>query len=119
MVVYLHEALDKRLHELSTGQRSSLTEEDIYQSTMDGAALRLRPKLMTVATAMMGLVPILWSNGVGADIMRPIAAPMIGGLLTSAIHVLIITPVIFFIMKQSQLRKGTLKESAISGWMKH
>ncbi len=119
MVVYLHEALDKRLHEANIGKRVPLTDDDIYHSTMEGAVLRLRPKLMTVATAMLGLVPILWSTGVGSDVMRPIAAPMIGGLLTSAVHVLIITPVIFYIMKRKQLRKGTLKESAISGWMKH
>jgi Cu(I)/Ag(I) efflux system membrane protein CusA/SilA len=119
MVVYLHEALDKRLHEANSGKRPPLTEDDIYHSTIDGAVLRLRPKLMTVATAMMGLVPILWSTGVGSDVMRPIAAPMIGGLLTSAVHVLIVTPVIFYIMKRRQLRRGTLKESAISGLMKH
>ena len=63
MVVYLHEALDKRLHEANTGKRPPLTEDDIYHSTMDGAVLRLRPKLMTVATAMLGLVPILMVNG--------------------------------------------------------
>ncbi|MDP4231379.1 MAG: CusA/CzcA family heavy metal efflux RND transporter [Bacteroidota bacterium] len=119
MVVYLHEALDKRLHEANTGKRPPLTDDDIYHATVDGAVLRLRPKLMTVATAMLGLVPILWSTGVGSDVMRPIAAPMIGGLLTSAVHVLIVTPVIFFIMKRRQLRKGTLTESAISGWMRH
>jgi copper/silver efflux system protein len=63
---------------------------------------------------MLGLVPILWSSGVGADIMKPIAAPIIGGMVTSTIHVLIITPVIFYIMKRRALRKGTLRISGMT-----
>ena len=70
--------------------------------------MRLRPKLMTVATTMIGLIPIMWSSGVGADVMKPIAAPIIGGMVTSTIQVLIITPVIFIIMKERALRKGKL-----------
>lgn len=119
MVVYLHEALDRRLHDFNEGKRGALTEQDIFDSTLEGSALRLRPKIMTVVTAMLGLVPILWSTGVGADIMKPIAAPMIGGLLSSAVHVLVMTPVLFYIMKRRSLRKGTLKMSAMAGWMKH
>jgi copper/silver efflux system protein len=114
MVVYLHEALDRKL-----AARSTLTKEDIYDATMEGAVLRLRPKLMTVFTAMLGLVPILWSTGTGSDVMKPIAAPMIGGMLTSAIHVLIVTPIIFYAMKLRALRKGTLRKSEISSWMHH
>ncbi len=108
MVVYLHEALDKRLR-----QGGTLTEEDVREATIAGSVLRLRPKLMTVSVVMAGLVPILWSTGVGADIMKPIAAPIIGGMVTSTIHVLIITPVIFYIMKRQALRKGTLKVSGM------
>jgi Cu(I)/Ag(I) efflux system membrane protein CusA/SilA len=106
MVVYLHEALDKRLH-----QGGTITEQDIRAATIAGSVLRLRPKLMTVSVVMAGLIPILWSTGVGSDIMKPIAAPIIGGMITSTIHVLIITPVIFYIMKLRALRKGTLKRS--------
>src|SRR5580765_3466166 len=106
MVVYLHEALDKRLRGGGT-----LTEADIREATTAGSVLRLRPKLMTVSVVMAGLVPILWSTGVGSDIMKPIAAPIIGGMVTSTIHVLIITPVIFFIMKRRALRAGKLKPS--------
>src|ERR1700704_2559665 len=109
MVVYLHEALDKRLQ-----QGGTLTEEDIRQATIAGSVLRLRPKLMTVSVVMAGLVPILWSTGVGSDIMKPIAAPIIGGMITSTIHVLIITPVIFYIMKVRALRKGKLKPSRMT-----
>jgi copper/silver efflux system protein len=109
MVIYLHEALDKKLF------KGPVTEQDIYDATYEGAVLRLRPKLMTVAVALLGLVPIMWSTGTGADVMKPIAAPMIGGMLSSAIHVLIMTPVIFVLMKVRDLRKGKLKYSG----MKH
>jgi len=58
-------------------------------------------------------MPILWSSGVGSDIMKPIAAPIVGGKVTSTIHVLIITPVIFFIMKRRALRRGALRPSGM------
>jgi Cu/Ag efflux pump CusA len=70
MVVYLHEALDKRLRRGDT-----VTEADIREATIAGSVLRLRPKLMTVSVVMAGLVPILWSAGVGSDIMNPPQAP--------------------------------------------
>jgi copper/silver efflux system protein len=108
MVVYLHEALDKRLREGGT-----ITAEDIRQATIAGSVLRLRPKLMTVSVVMAALVPILWSTGVGSDIMKPIAAPIIGGMVTSTMHVLIITPVIFYLMKTRALRRGTLRASGM------
>ncbi|MBJ6750237.1 efflux RND transporter permease subunit [Geomonas anaerohicana] len=109
MVIYLHEALDKKL------LKGPVTEQDIYDATFEGAVLRLRPKLMTVAVALLGLVPIMWSSGTGADVMKPIAAPMIGGMISSAVHVLIMTPVIFVLMKKHDLKKGKLKYSG----MKH
>ncbi|MBT1074213.1 efflux RND transporter permease subunit [Geobacter grbiciae] len=109
MVIYLHEALDKKLI------NGPCTEQDIYDATYEGAVLRLRPKLMTVAVALFGLVPIMWSSGTGADVMKPIAAPMIGGMISSAIHVLIMTPVIFVMMKKRDLKKGKLHYSG----MKH
>jgi Cu(I)/Ag(I) efflux system membrane protein CusA/SilA len=68
-------------------------------------------KLMTVSVVMAGLAPILWSTGLGSDLMKPIAAPIIGGMVTSSIHVLIITPVIFYVMKTRALRSGTLRAS--------
>jgi Cu(I)/Ag(I) efflux system membrane protein CusA/SilA len=109
MVVYLHEALDTRL-----AQGMSLTQADILEATINGSVLRLRPKLMTVSVVMASLVPILWSTGVGSDVMKPIAAPIIGGMVTSTIHVLIITPVIFYIMKLRALRRGTLRPSTMT-----
>jgi len=109
MVIYLHEALDKKLI------NGPCTEQDIYDATFEGAVLRLRPKLMTVAVALIGLIPIMWSTGTGADVMKPIAAPMIGGMISSAVHVLIMTPVIFVLMKKRDLKKGKLHYSG----MKH
>ena len=70
MVLYLHEALDKSL-----ARGGEITEADIFEATISGSVLRLRPKLMTVSVVMAGLLPILWSTGVGSDIMKPIAAP--------------------------------------------
>src|SRR6266498_361938 len=109
MVVYLHEALDRRLR-----KGGEITADDVLMATIDGSVLRLRPKLMTVCVVMAGLVPILWSTGVGSDVMKPIAAPIIGGMVTSTIHVLIITPIIFYIMKARALKKGTLKVSGMA-----
>lgn len=113
MVVFLHEALDKRL-----ARGGTITNQDIYEATFEGSALRLRPKLMTVATTLIGLMPIMFSTGVGSDVMKPIAAPSIGGMLTSAIHVLLVTPIIFSMMKERALKKGKLKASEMAEWMK-
>jgi Cu(I)/Ag(I) efflux system membrane protein CusA/SilA len=115
MVVYLHEALDARLRALASSARGGeLTERDIWEATMQGSVLRLRPKLMTVTVVMASLVPIMWSTGVGSDVMKPIAAPIIGGMITSTIHVLIITPVIFYITKLRALRSGRLAASTMN-----
>ena len=105
MVIYLKEALNKRLI------NGPVTRQDIHDAAVEGSVLRLRPKLMTVGTTLIGLIPIMWSSGVGADVMKPIAAPIIGGLVTSTIQVLIIMPVIFAMMKERALRKGKLKAS--------
>ncbi|HXX64144.1 MAG TPA: efflux RND transporter permease subunit, partial [Bacteroidota bacterium] len=117
MVVYLHESLDRRLRDAQQGLRPPLTEDDITEATIEGSVLRLRPKVMTVGTAMIGLLPIMWSTGVGSDVMQPLVAPMIGGLLTSAIHVLIVTPVLFSLMKRRALKRGALHLSKMSAWM--
>jgi copper/silver efflux system protein len=118
MVVYLHEALDKRIRAHKKGERGPLTMQDIYEATVEGAVLRLRPKIMTVVTSMMGLVPVMWATGTGADMMKPLTAPMIGGLFTSAVHVLVVTPVLFVIMKEHALKKGTLELSKMAGFVK-
>jgi Cu(I)/Ag(I) efflux system membrane protein CusA/SilA len=104
MVVYLHEALD---HRLASG--IPLRHEDIETAVIEGAVQRLRPKLMTVSVVLASLVPILWETGVGSDVMKPIAAPLVGGMITSTIHVLILVPVFFALMKEGALRRGTLQ----------
>ncbi len=118
MVVYLHEALDRKLRDHELGKRGPVTLEDIRQATVEGSVLRLRPKVMTVGTSLIGLIPIMWSTGVGADVMQPLAAPMIGGLITSTIHVLVVTPILFTWMKERALKKGKLHMSKMASWMK-
>ncbi|MBS4027371.1 MAG: efflux RND transporter permease subunit [Ignavibacteriales bacterium] len=118
MVVYLHEALDRKLHAYEKGERGIITAEDVTEATIEGSVLRLRPKIMTVGTSLIGLLPIMWSTGVGADLMKPIAAPLIGGLITSTIHVLVVTPILFHYMKMHALKKGKLTKSKMAGWMK-
>jgi Cu(I)/Ag(I) efflux system membrane protein CusA/SilA len=104
MVVYLHEALNRRL---ATGV--ALRHEDIEAAVIEGAVQRLRPKLMTVCAVLASLIPILWETGIGSDVMKPIAAPIVGGMITSTIHVLILVPVFFALMKERALRRGTLE----------
>jgi copper/silver efflux system protein len=103
MVVYLHEALNRRL---ASGK--PVTHEDIEKAIIEGAVHRLRPKLMTVCVVLASLVPILWESGIGSDVMKPIAAPLVGGMITSTIHVLILVPVFFAMMKERALRAGSL-----------
>jgi len=110
MVVYLHEALNRRM---ATGV--PLKHEDIEAAVIEGAVQRLRPKLMTVSVVLASLIPILWETGVGSDVMKPIAAPIVGGMITSTIHVLILVPVFFALMKERALRRGTLMCGEPSG----
>jgi len=83
------------------------TVRDLYDAVHDGAVKRIRPKAMTVAAAFIGLVPLLWATGSGADVMRRLAAPLIGGLAVSFLMELLIYPVIFYLYKRIQLA-GTL-----------
>ena len=106
MVVYLHEALEQRL---KTGE--PLTNAEIEAAVMEGAVLRLRPKLMTVVAVIASLVPILWETGIGSDVMKPIAAPIVGGMITSTIHVLILVPIFFVMIKERALQRGQLVAS--------
>jgi Cu(I)/Ag(I) efflux system membrane protein CusA/SilA len=82
------------------------TQEDLWHAVHDGAVKRIRPKTMTVAAAFIGLVPLLWATGTGADVMRRLAAPMLGGLFTSFLMELLIYPIIFYVAKGFELRKA-------------
>lgn len=104
MVIYLNDAM-RQLVQAKGNSAATITSEDLRHYVIAGAAKRLRPKLMTVCVALFGLVPVLWSNGVGSDVMKPIVLPMIGGVLTSSTHILLVTPLIFLLTKQYELRK--------------
>ena len=104
MVIYLNDAM-QQLIKLKGNSRETITKEDLREYVIHGAAKRLRPKLMTVCVSLFGLVPVLWATGVGVDVMRPIVLPMIGGVLTSSTHILLVTPLIFLMSKEYELRK--------------
>ncbi|SKA85175.1 Cu(I)/Ag(I) efflux system membrane protein CusA/SilA [Prosthecobacter debontii] len=91
MVVYLEETVKARMAQLG----AAFAYSDLVQAVKDGARLRLRPKVMTVATIVASLLPIMWSHRQGSEVMQPLATPVIGGMISSLIHILIVTPVIF------------------------
>ena len=104
MVIYLNDAM-QQLVALKGNSKETITKNDLREYVIAGAAKRLRPKLMTVSVSLFALIPILWSSGVGSDVMKPIVLPMIGGVLTSATHILLVTPLIFLMQKEYELRK--------------
>ena len=104
MVIYLNDAM-RQLVELKGNSSETITKDDLREYVIHGAAKRLRPKIMTVCVALFGLIPVLWSTGVGSDVMQPIVLPMIGGVLTSSTHILLVTPLIFLMTKEYELRK--------------
>jgi Cu(I)/Ag(I) efflux system membrane protein CusA/SilA len=99
MVIYLEEAVERKQRELG----GALTRTALRDAVMEGALLRLRPKVMTVSTVVAGLLPIMWSSRAGAEIMKPLATPVLGGMVSSLLHVLIVTPVIFFWIRERRL----------------
>jgi len=100
MMIYLQEAMQHMVQQ--HGTRVTVTLLRSY--VMEGAVKRLRPKLMTVSVALLGLVPTLWSQGRGIELMRPIALPMIGGVLSSALSILLVMPVIYEMIKERELK---------------
>jgi Cu(I)/Ag(I) efflux system membrane protein CusA/SilA len=100
MVIYLEEA--RRRKAVERGSR--MTTRDLHEAVVEGALLRLRPKLMTVSTVIAGLLPIMWSDRVGAEVMRPLATPVLGGMVSSLLHVLVVTPVLFYWIHERRLR---------------
>ena len=81
--------------------------EELVAAIESGAVNRLRPKLMTVAAIMLGLLPALWSHGTGAEVMRRIAAPMVGGMVTSTVLTLVVIPVIYFLWRRRGITRAT------------
>ncbi|ALJ00924.1 metal transporter [Rufibacter tibetensis] len=104
MVVYLNEAMNELVAKKGNSNQT-ITKQDIREYVFQGAAKRLRPKIMTVSVSLFGLIPVLWATGVGTDVMLPIVLPLIGGVFTSSIHILLVTPVVFEMTKEYELRK--------------
>lgn len=104
MVIYLNDAMNQ-LIKTKGNSSETITRADLKEYVIMGAAKRLRPKLMTVCVSLFGLVPVMWATGVGTDVMKPIVLPMIGGVLTSSTHILLVTPLIFLLTKEYELRK--------------
>jgi Cu(I)/Ag(I) efflux system membrane protein CusA/SilA len=96
MVIYLEEAVERKRRE----RGGALTKGELKAAVTEGALLRLRPKVMTVSTVVAGLLPIMWSTSAGSEVMKPLAAPVLGGMVSSLLHVLVVTPVIFFWLQE-------------------
>ncbi len=104
MMIYLNEFMQKLVADKGNSS-STISNEDLRKYIIDGAVQRLRPKLMTVSVSLFGLIPILWATGTGSDVMLPITIPLIGGVITSTIYVLLVTPVVYEIVKERELKK--------------
>jgi len=100
MVIYLEEAVARK-----KAAMGELTVQGLHEAVMEGALLRLRPKVMTVSTVIAGLLPLMWSSRTGAEIMKPLATPVLGGMVSSLLHVLIVTPVIFTWLREWEIRR--------------
>ncbi len=109
MLIYLDHALED-LKAKRGREGRPFTSDDLYAAIMSGAVERVRPKMMTVAAIMAGLLPIMWSHGTGAEVMQRIAVPMIGGMVSSTALTLIVIPAIYFVVKGFTLRKGSTPE---------
>jgi Cu(I)/Ag(I) efflux system membrane protein CusA/SilA len=99
MVIYLEDAVARKRDAMG----GALTRSTLREAVIDGALLRLRPKVMTVSTVIAGLLPIMWSTRVGAEVMKPLATPVLGGMVSSLLHVLIVTPVLFYWLQERRL----------------
>ncbi|GEC77683.1 metal transporter [Flavobacterium aquatile] len=109
MTIYLNESMNKMVEKHGNSSQT-ITEDILKKYIIDGSAKRLRPKLMTVSVSLFGLIPILWATGTGADVMLPITVPLIGGTITSTIYVLLVTPIVFEMVKLHELKtKGKIE----------
>jgi Cu(I)/Ag(I) efflux system membrane protein CusA/SilA len=111
MVIYLEEAVVRKRQECG----GRLTRSALLEAVMEGALLRLRPKVMTVSTVVASLLPLMWSQSTGAEVMKPLATPVLGGMVSSLAHVLLVTPVIFYWLRERELRREEARETAVDG----
>ncbi|MGD2121054.1 MAG: CusA/CzcA family heavy metal efflux RND transporter [Gemmatimonadota bacterium] len=103
MLLYLNQAWETRI------QRGEANLETLHEAVLEGAVLRVRPKIMTVTTIIVGLLPILWGHGTGAGVMKRIAAPMVGGMVSATVLTLVVVPVIYFIWQGFMVRSGAVR----------
>jgi len=109
MLLYLDLA-----YEAARREHPQFTQERLYDAIVEGAARRLRPKFMTFATMCIGLIPILWSNGTGSEILKRMAAPMIGGIFTSFILELLVYPPIYAVWRERGLKEEPVRDQIIA-----
>jgi len=112
MLLYLDLAYEK-----AKSEHARLTRQQLYEAIVEGAAKRLRPKFMTFATMSIGLIPILWSNGTGSEIMKRIAAPMVGGIVTSFVLELLVYPAIYAVWRENSLPKGSNASELVTSYL--
>ncbi len=105
MLIYLQNALGEWRHRAAEEGRA-FTKADLHGAIMEGAVDRVRPKMMTVAAIMAGLLPILWSTGTGSEVMQRIAVPMIGGMVSSTVLTLAVIPAIFALVEGARMRRN-------------
>ena len=113
MLIYLDHALDA-VRGRAAGKGRTMTRADLVEAIMEGAVERVRPKMMTVVAIMAGLVPILWSTGTGSEVMRRIAAPMVGGMVSSTVLTLPVIPALYAMVKGWRLPAGEAAFSPLS-----
>jgi len=114
MVIYLNEAVERKKREVGI-----LTRRTLKEAVTEGALLRLRPKVMTVSTVVAGLLPIMWSTSAGSEIMKPLATPVLGGMVSSLLHVLIVTPAIFYSLRARDLsreERSRVPDTPLRAW---
>jgi Cu(I)/Ag(I) efflux system membrane protein CusA/SilA len=112
MLIYLDHALEARAAQRQAEGRA-LDSRDLREAIIEGAVDRVRPKMMTVVAIMAGLLPIMWSSGTGSEVMRRIAAPMVGGMVSSTILTLVVIPALYSLIKQRQLARKPHPSSAL------
>ncbi|MEN8108978.1 MAG: efflux RND transporter permease subunit, partial [Pseudomonadota bacterium] len=112
MLVYLNQALQRHRDAADHAQRE-LSSEDVRSAVIDGALLRVRPIMMTVAAIIVGLLPIMLGSGTGSEVMRRIAAPMVGGMISATLLTLVVIPAVFLIWKQRSVNTGDAQDASI------
>jgi Cu(I)/Ag(I) efflux system membrane protein CusA/SilA len=108
MLIYLDQALSRRRDERAANGLP-LTQADLHNAVMEGAVERVRPKMMTVVAIMAGLLPILWGHGTGSEVMRRIAAPMVGGMVSSTLLTLVVIPAVYALVKGWSVKESPTK----------